>query len=166
MNAVVAGTKKDRHVPHAEKQREETPEQKQAFDTYFLMGEDRSYRKLAKHLGKGVTTISNWAKWFDWQTRIDEREGAVNKIVEERINKSMAEIKIEQAQQIDLAMAKFWKRVNDGKIEIENWTEYEKVWKIRQEIGGETERKRSSALSTLTEAIARVSKTIVDGDDE
>jgi hypothetical protein len=63
-------------------------------------------------------------------------------------------------------MAKFWKRVNDGKIEIENWTEYEKVWKIRQEIGGETERKRSSALSTLTEAIARVSKTIVDGDDE
>lgn len=162
----MATSKKDRHVPHAEKQREESPEQKQAFETYLLMGEDRSYRKLAKHINKGVTTVSNWAKWFDWQSRIEERETHVTKMVEERINKTMAEIKIEQAKQIDLAMAKFWKRVNDGKMDIESWADYERVWKIRQEIGGETERKRSSALNTLTEAIARVGKQIVDGDDE
>lgn len=158
-----------RLVPHAEKQREETPEQKHAFEVYLTMGDDRSYRKLAKSLNKGITTISNWAKWYDWQTRIDERNKQIDAIVEDRNNKTMAEIKLEQARQIDAMLNRFWEKVNKGKIEIESVTEYEKMWKIRQEIGGDAEKKRSSALADLTKMIGDVAKQITtepDGDEE
>lgn len=159
-----------KRVPHHEKQREESPEQKQAFETYFLMGEDRSYRKLAKSMNKGITTISNWAKWFDWQERLEDRERQVDKIIENRNNKTMSEIKMEQARQIDAVMNRFWEKVTQGKIEIETWSDYERLWKIRQEIGGETERTKSNALAQLTDAITRVGQTFisqagdVDGD--
>jgi transposase len=162
----MAKKRTDRLVPHAEKQKEESAEQKNAFEVYFLMGDDRSYRKLAKQLNKGVTTISNWAKWFDWQTRIETREKAVDQIVEQRNNKTMAEIKLEQARQIDAVMQTFWERVVKGKIELDSWVDYERLWKIRQDIGGDTEKKKSSALAELTKMIGDVAKHITDGDDE
>src|SRR5690348_15139713 len=100
----MAKDKRDRLVPHAKKVKEETAEMKNAFEVYFLMGDERSYRKLAKQLNKGITTISNWAKSFDWQSRIDSREKQVDQIVEQRNNKTMADIKMEQARQIDAVM--------------------------------------------------------------
>lgn len=157
----VAKKKKDKHVPHEEKQRIETPEQKQAFETYFMMGEDRSYRKLAKMLNKGVTTIYNWAQWFNWQERIEEREKQVQKIVEERNNKTMAELKLEQARLIDATLSRFWEKVKAGKIEIESWQDYERLWRIRCEIGGETDRKQSGALTELTNMIVKVGEQIM-----
>jgi hypothetical protein len=82
----------------------------------------------------------------------------------------MAEIKLEQARQIDAVMTTFWERVVKGKIELESWSDYERLWKIRQDIGGDTEKKRSSALADLTKMIADVGKQIMadpdDGDQE
>ena len=147
--------KRDRHVPGDRKMREETPEQKQAFEQYFLMGDDRSYRKLAKALNKSPSSITNWAKWFDWQTKIEQRDQAVNAIVEEKNNKTMAEIKLEQGRQIDAVMIRFWEKVNKGKVDLDSWQDYERLWRIRQDIGGETDRKQSSMFSQLSDAITR-----------
>jgi hypothetical protein len=164
----MATKRTDKRVPHSTKQREETPEQKNAFEIYFLMGDDRSYRKLSKQLGKGVTTISNWARAFDWQTKIESRDAQVDQIVEQRNNKTMAEIKLEQARQIDAVMNKFWEQVVKGKIELDSWNDYERLWKIRQDIGGDAEKKRSTALADLTKMIVDVYKQPDpdDGDDE
>jgi transposase len=159
----MAKDKRDRHVQGHKKMKEEGPEQKHAFETYFLMGDDRSYRKLAKQMNKAPSTITNWAKWFNWQERIDERDAQVDTIVQERNNKTMAEIKLEQARQIDAVMNVFWQKVNKGKMELDSWMDYERLWKIRQEIGGEGERKRSNALADLTDSIARVAQTIKGG---
>jgi transposase len=165
----MAKKRTDRLVPHAKKIKEESPEMKNAFEVYFLMGDERSYRKLAKQLGKGVTTISNWSRAFDWQTRIESREKQVDQIVEQRNNKTMAEIKLEQARQIDAVMQTFWEKVIKGKIELDSWVDYERLWKIRQDIGGETEKKQSTMFADLTKMIGDVAKTITadpDGDDE
>lgn len=166
---VMAKDKGKKHVSHAKKQREETPEQKQAFETYFLMGDDRSIRKLAKTMGKGATTISNWSRWFNWAERIEHRDAQVDQIVEQRNNKTMAEIKLEQARQIDAVMNTFWEKVMQGKIELETWQDYERLWKIRQDIGGDQEKRRSSALADLTKMIGDVAKEITQesqDDDE
>lgn len=161
----MAKDKKTKHVPHEKTQTKETPEQKQAFETYFMMGDDRSYRKLAKTLGKGVTTISNWSRKFDWQERIDARDNQVDQIVEQRNNKTMAEIKMEQGHQIDAIMHTFWEKVVQGKIELETWQDYERLWKIRLEIGGDADRRQSSMLTELTDAIGRVAQTMHEPGD-
>lgn len=158
--------KQPRRVPDAEKLRTETPEQKQAFEEYFLMADDRSFRRLAKSMNKGVTTISNWSKWFNWQERIDERERQVDKIVEARSNKTMAELRLEQARKIDAVMERFWANVEKGKVELESWQDFERLWKIRQEIGGETDRKKSNMLAELTKSIADVGSTIIQAREQ
>lgn len=150
----------DRRVDHAKKILTETPEQKDAFEQYFLMGDNRSYRQLAKKLNKGVTTISGWAKKFDWQERIVERDKQVDEIIEQRNNKTMAELREEQAKLLDLALESFMEKVSQGKMEIESWQDYQRVWDIRQEIGNKASRTQSNALSVLVQSIDRVAKTI------
>ena len=91
----MAKDKRERRVPHAEKMREETSEQKRMFETYFLMGDDRSYRKLAKQLGKGSTTISNWFRQFNRQERIEQRDELVNrgkKVNRKKVQRIMKEL--------------------------------------------------------------------------
>lgn len=156
----------DRRVDHSKKIIAETPEQKDAFEHYFLMGDNRSYRQLAKKLNKGVTTISGWAKKFDWQERIMDRDKQVDQIVEQRNNKTMAELREEQARLLDVALNKFMEKVQAGKMEIETWQDYDRVWGIRQEIGNKASRTQSNTFSVLVQSIDKVAKQIEDQRDD
>ncbi|MDD4984351.1 MAG: hypothetical protein PHQ43_00980 [Dehalococcoidales bacterium] len=43
---------------------------KEAFDYYLQLGTGRSYRKVADHFNAATTSVSSWAKQFDWDGRI------------------------------------------------------------------------------------------------
>lgn len=142
------------------------PEQKQAFETYFLMGDDRSYRQLAKSLNKGVTTISNWAKKYDWQSLVEERDRQVDKVVEARNNKTMAEIKLEQARHIDAVLNVFWQEVEKGKYKLDNWADFDRLWKIRQELGNPGTTGQNNMFQQLSTAFANGVKALKEAEEE
>lgn len=48
----------------------ETAERREAFHKYCVM-EQRSYRTLAKEVGVGASTITAWAREFNWEARVD-----------------------------------------------------------------------------------------------
>lgn len=42
----------------------------EAFNTYLLMGEDRTYTKVATELKKSTTIIGRWGSQYKWQERV------------------------------------------------------------------------------------------------
>ena len=47
----------------------ETRQQADAYIRYYAMGENRSFRALARETGVTIGTLSNWGKKFKWKEK-------------------------------------------------------------------------------------------------
>ena len=47
---------------------------RRAFEAYYDLGRRRSLGKLAKKLGRPISSIKLWSREFNWQERLLERE--------------------------------------------------------------------------------------------
>jgi len=56
----------------------------EAFEYYYSLGQDRGYRKVAQQFNVSLTTVSKWAKAFNWQSRLEERDHKVAKELERK----------------------------------------------------------------------------------
>ena len=52
----------------------ETSKHKEAFEAYYLMGEDRTLERLAGDLNLHPSTAKRWSTEFHWQERITQRD--------------------------------------------------------------------------------------------
>lgn len=52
----------------------ETLRHQKAFEYYYSLGHDRTYPKVASQFTVSRTSIKNWAKAFNWQQRVQERD--------------------------------------------------------------------------------------------
>lgn len=62
----------------------ETLRHQVAFETYYLLGEKRTMRRVANAMGLHHASISNWARAFDWHNRIIERDSKLAKRIQEK----------------------------------------------------------------------------------
>lgn len=53
-----------------ERQQGEGTKAYEAFNTYLLMGEDRTYSKVANELKKSTTIIGRWGSQYRWRERV------------------------------------------------------------------------------------------------
>lgn len=53
-----------------ERQQGEGTKAYEAFNTYLLMGEDRTYSKVANELKKSTTIIGRWGSQYQWRERV------------------------------------------------------------------------------------------------
>lgn len=135
---------------------EEKPYMKEAFEMYYLMGESRSLRQLAKKLGKSVSTISVWNSSFNWQERIEIRDTKVAK----EFNKKMAEtndtvvnMKANFHKMLKVSIANAVDDIRRGNIKITNIRELLEVMRFDLELLGEEDRRAQSQMDALTGAI-------------
>ncbi len=63
-----------------------------AFEFYFGLGPNRSYRAVADHFGSSKTAVANLATREDWRTRISERERKAQEKVEEKAVEALADL--------------------------------------------------------------------------
>ena len=52
----------------------EQPHHERAFEHYFALGERRSYERVAAEFSVGSSTVKLWARSFNWQERMRERD--------------------------------------------------------------------------------------------
>lgn len=78
----------------------ETKRHGDAFDEYYAMGSKRSYASLADHLNVTDRTIKRWAKEFNWQERIVQRDYEINRKTEEKTNKAIVNTKADYRAEI------------------------------------------------------------------
>ena len=79
----------------------ETLRHKEAFEQYYLMGNDRSLAKLREKLMSSerrqdvvnLRTLQRWSKAFHWQERIEQRDIEISRGLEIKTNETVISIK-------------------------------------------------------------------------
>lgn len=63
-----------------------------AFEYYFSLGQDRSYRNVAEHFGVSKTAVGNLAEKENWQKRVTDLEKKVHNAVEQKITETLEQM--------------------------------------------------------------------------
>jgi hypothetical protein len=78
---------KEKRPPH------ETQRHLAAFELYVAQGGRRSYRAVASATGVTVMAIRYWARSFDWQTRVRQRDAGIAQKLAKRTDESIVQVK-------------------------------------------------------------------------
>jgi len=81
----------------------ETLKHKETFEQYYVMGNDRSLKKLLNKLDQNwiktgpkipsLHTLKTWSKAFNWQERVDQRDIEIGKKLPAKTNETVLSIK-------------------------------------------------------------------------
>ena len=111
--------------------RETNTRQAEAFTLYWTMGEDRGYRKVAKAMGVSDTTVSNWARKYDWQNRILEMDRKASSALEKKAIKTVVDQKANFSKLIHNMIVKAANQIVEGKgPKIETVVDLERMVKL------------------------------------
>lgn len=98
----------------------ETKRHGDAFDYYYSLGEDRNYTTVAGRFKVGKRTVEKWARAFNWQLRLTQRDLDINKRVEKKTNTQIVNTKAEYRADIRLALQPIKALINSALIEKVN----------------------------------------------
>lgn len=106
---------------------QETKEHGDAFDTYYAMGEDRSFVSAASQCSVSERTIARWAKAFNWKNRIIQRDITINQRTEEKTNKAIVNTKADyragiakNLESLTTIRQRYEKLISDATAKIES----------------------------------------------
>lgn len=89
--------------------KEETLRQKQIFDIYYSLGDNRSFQKLIETLKNipeytnnipSIATLKSWSRKYNWQLRIQQRDREISKDLQKQIDKDIIDEKAEHRKLI------------------------------------------------------------------
>lgn len=123
-------------------QRVESKEQLEAFELYYSLGAQRSPQLVADKIGKTERTVRDWSSKYEWDNRVAQRalETAKQAGIEE-LHKETLAIRTEYRKAMDGLIAQAVKDIQEGKLQIENIEDLERVVKLDLFLMGEpTER--------------------------
>lgn len=108
--------------------KQENAVQREAFEFYYQLGEQRSLKAVAEHFKKNERTVAGWSGAFNWVDRVNQRT------VEERESSAkdfiQMDIKIRYRKLFYKLVHEAIKDVNAGKIRIKNIADLERVVKM------------------------------------
>lgn len=140
----------------ATEQREETPKQREAFEVYYMMGDERSVRKVAKQVNKSATTIQNWATMFNWRERVEIRDTQVKRQFDSQMEKSndtIVNIKAQYHKLLKFTIGEALKDIQDGKLRITSIRDLLGVIELDLSLLGEEDRRSKGQMEDLNRAI-------------
>lgn len=154
----------------------ERPDQKEAFEIYYRLGDSRTITQLGKTLremGVKITdrTLYDWSSKFNWTERLMQWNIEVGNKMEERAIKDVVKEKANYRKIVKLAIGEFVGQLRDGKVPIGKISDLERLIKLDLLLMGESSENVEVRGSTqLTEAdrdaIKELSSTISEGFDK
>lgn len=123
--------------------------QREAFETYYYLGDKRSLKLVAEKVNRTERTIAGWSRSFNWVDRVKQREieDAVNEGVN-RLNSQTTDIKVRYRILMNSLIEKANKQVAEGSLCIKNIPDLERVIKLDLLLMGEATNREDSTSST------------------
>ena len=128
--------------------------QREAFETYYHLGDKRSLKKVAEQIDRTERTVAGWSRTYSWADRVKQREieDAMNEGVN-RLNAQTTDIKTRYRILINSLMTKASQKVADGSLAIRNIQDLERVVKLDLLLMGEaTDRQDNTGSTELSKA--------------
>ena len=63
----------------------EKPKHIEAFEHYYISADKRSYKSTASRFNVAKKTIERWAKKFNWQKRVEQRDIENSRALEDKL---------------------------------------------------------------------------------
>lgn len=130
--------------------------QREAFEIYYQLGEQRSLRKVADKVGRTERTVAGWSRTFNWVDRVNQREieDAKNNATDKALlNSQTTDVKTRYRIMINNLMAMASRKIAKGELSIRNVQDFERVVKLDMLLMGEiTERGEQIGSTELSQA--------------
>ena len=130
--------------------------QREAFEIYYQLGENRSLRKVADKVGRTERTVAGWSRTFNWVDRVNQREieDAKNNATDKALlNSQTTDVKTRYRIMINNLMAMASRKIAKGELSIRNVQDFERVVKLDMLLMGEiTEREERIGSTELSQA--------------
>jgi hypothetical protein len=126
----------------------ETLRQKEAFEYYYSMGDNRSLRKVAQEFGAAERTVEIWSKKYGWQERVTQRNIEVGKLLSERMNEEIVAEKARYRALIKVVINDVIQALKDkdGSIKVKSIQDLERIIKLDLLLMGEATENTSSEV--------------------
>ena len=128
--------------------------QREAFEIYYQLGDQRSLRLVAEKVGRTERTIAGWSRSYSWVDRVSQREiedaknGANNKAI---LSSQTTDVKTRYRIMMNNLMANASKRIATGELKIRNVQDLERVVKLDLLLMGEATDRQDSTTTGSTE---------------
>lgn len=132
----------------------ETLRQAKAFDLYYSLGANRSYESVAASIGVSKNSIYNWAKSYNWQERVRQRDEANAKELYKKTDTEVVDNLTVYRQVITASVKDYVKNLKNGKVKINSPTDFIKLVELDIKISEiidrrDTEEKDSTTVVTF-----------------
>lgn len=127
--------------------------QREAFEIYYQLGDQRSLRLVAEKIGRTERTVAGWSRSFSWVDRVSQREIEENKNNENNntILAQTVDIKTRYRIMINNLMAQASRKIAKGELAIRNVQDYERIVKLDLLLMGESTEIGETKGSNTTE---------------
>ena len=96
----------------------EQAHQEKAFEYYLALREQRSYEKVSKKFGVGLSTVKLWGKSFNWKERIKKRDLQVAREMANRALNDEVTRRERSLQIVQMALVHLAKAIAEGKVKM------------------------------------------------
>lgn len=136
----------------------------EAFEYYYSCGASRGYRDVARKFSTSLTSITNWAKAFNWQERVEQRNIEVARKLEAKSISTVVNEKANYRKIIKAQIGEYVKKIQEGKVKIESISDFEKMVKLDLLLMGEGTENVVHSGEVKTETTHKISEWL-EGDE-
>ena len=89
-----------------------------AFEYYFVLGEQRSYRKVAREFEVSESTVKLWGRSFGWKERVRDRDLDIAREVARRTLSEEVSHRERSLQIVQMALVQLARAIVDGNVKM------------------------------------------------
>lgn len=114
----------------------ETSRQKQAFEYYYSLGPSRSITQTAKQFGVSRPSVSVWAKNYNWEKRVAERDDKNLETLRKQTDEDMVKQMSAYKTIINASVKEYIQKLKNNKIKIEKVDDFIKLVDLDLKLNG------------------------------
>ena len=92
--------------------------QKKAFEFYYGLGEQRSYRLVAEEFNVALGTVKMWGRTFSWRERVQNRDAEVARAVADRSLKNATEKVVRNRKLVEMGLMQVAKAIAESQVKV------------------------------------------------
>ena len=114
----------------------ETLRHQQAFEYYYMLGNERSLGKVASKFNISRPTATIWSQKLGWDERVRERDAKNMQTIREKNNEDVVASMESYRKIIRASVGDYIKRLKDGKVKIDTVKDFAQLVKLDMELCG------------------------------